>query len=744
MCPKPFQKQRGPVGEPEWRIEQEGFEPAREHELESIFTVGNGYLGVRGALDTPMPGSQGDLFIAGIYDQKQAGLPYSELEFLTPGRDDRPYSELVSFPFPFRIRLSVDGQALDLMHGPWRDHRRVLDLKKGMLYGRCAYEDDRRNRTLIKTLRCASMLDPHLLLQEIEVTCETFSANVELDMSIREPELKHNHPHLIQIETEKTDSSLELYLFETKASALKVCIASRTTMVGSGEEKNYWQAPGNIGAPLRFQRYVSVFTSRDNGDPLEMARRHALSKKWDDFSNDLSAAETYWSEFWQNSDVKVGNRPAVEQALRFNTYHLRIAADHDPKVSVGARTLSGRGYEGHIFWDTEIFMLPFYIHTCPSVARSLLLYRYNTLDGARKRAGELGYSGACYAWESTVTGEDVTPRQIVLKTTKKEIPILTGTEEVHITADVAYGVWQYWDATHDEEFMREAGVEILIETARFWASRCTEGPNYHHIRGVIGPDEYHYTVSDNAYTNWMAKFNLEKAVWAVEWMTALFPERWEALASRLRFDADETKTWDTLCQRLFLPQSNETGVIEQFEGFFDLDEQPLQKEERFKAPISRLFEADQINRLKLIKQADVLMLLYLFPDKFPRDVVAANYRYYEPITDHGSSLSPSIHAAIAWRLGLGDQAERYWRQSLWLDLSNVMGNSILGVHAACMGGTWQALVFGLLGTRFTDNGPVVDAAAVSSLPAKWKSVALKLAYRGQVYTLDIRKNPEDP
>lgn len=435
--------------------------------MESIFTVGNGYLGVRGALDTPMPGSQGDLFIAGVYDKKQASLPYSELEFLTPGRGDYPYSELVPFPFPFRIRLSVDGQPLDLMNGPWRGHCRVLDLGKGMLSGHCVYENKQGQRTRVETLRCASLADPHLLLQEIEVTCETYSGHVELSTSIRDPELEYNHPHLVQIEADTTESSLELHLFESKASALKICVASRATLVGSGKDSRSWQVRGVKGETLRFRRYVSVFTSRDGNDPLEQARTHALSRHWDDFANELAAVVTSWTELWRESDIRIEGSPAIEQALRFNAYHLRIAADHDPKVSIGARTLSGRAYEGHIFWDVEIFMLPFYIHTCPSVARSVLLYRYNTLDGARKRARELGYKGACYAWESTVTGEDVAPHKIVLKTTKKEIPIFTGTEQVHVAADVAYGVWRYWNATYDEDFMRDAGVEILAETARF-------------------------------------------------------------------------------------------------------------------------------------------------------------------------------------------------------------------------------------------------------------------------------------
>jgi trehalose/maltose hydrolase-like predicted phosphorylase len=285
--------------------------------------------------------------------------------------------------------------------------------------------------------------------------------------------------------------------------------------------------------------------------------------------------------------------------------------------------------------------------------------------------------------------------------------------------------------------MRDAGVEILAETARFWASRCRRGARHYHIRGVVGPDEYHHSVDDNAYTNWMARFNLERAVEAVAWMARELPQAWGALAERLALGPDEPRAWATVAAALFCPGPDARGVIEQFAGFFDLEDYPLPRTERFRAPISRLFDWDRINRLKLIKQADVLMLLHVFPDAFPRDIVAANYRYYEPITDHGSSLSPGIHAAVAARLGLAEDAERYWRESLTLDLSNTMANSGLGVHPACMGATWQALVFGFLGVRFTDTGPVPGTGA--HLPARWRHVALTLAWRGRAYPVRVER-----
>jgi trehalose/maltose hydrolase-like predicted phosphorylase len=518
-----------------------------------------------------------------------------------------------------------------------------------------------------------------------------------------------------------------------------MCLAARTTLAGSGKDAVRWQVVATIGETLTFRRYVVVYTSRDIADPRAAATGRVRALRWEDFEAMLAAHAARWDGIWERADVRIAGSPATAQALRFNTYHLVSAGDHDPRVSVGARALTGRAYEGHVFWDVEIFKLAFYLHTCPEVARCLLLYRHHTLDGARRRARELGYGGACYAWESTVTGDDVTPTTIRLKTTGKDIPIFTGTQQIHVTAGVAHGVWRYWEATRDRDFMRDAGVEILTETARFWASRGMRGPRHYHLRGVVGPDEYHHSVNDNAYTNWMARFNLERAVEAAAWLQREFPHAWAALADRLALATDEPRAWAAMARDLYCPGPNAQGVIEQFEGFFDLEDYPLPREERFKAPISRLFDWDRINRLKLIKQADVLMLLHLFPEAFPREVVAANYHYYEPITDHGSSLSPGIHAAVAARLGLREDAERYWRESLWLDLSDVMTNSALGVHPACMGATWQALVFGFLGVGFTDTGPVADPGAGARLPAKWRAVSLALTWRGRVHRVEVAR-----
>lgn len=721
-----------------WRVEQEGFDPALEHAMESLYTVGNGYLGVRGALDMPLPGSQGDLFIAGIYDRKQSSLPYSELEFLTENRND-PFGEIVSLPFPFRVGISVDGKPLEMTQSHWHGHRRTLDLRRGVFSARYRFEDERGGAFTVETWRCASLSQPHLLLQEVRITCETHDATVELDASASDKDLALVHPHLRPCSVQAMPG-LDVRAYDTQASGFRIALATRVCLNTEPGEGVFWQVAGKRGVPICMRRYVCVFTSRDAADPVAAAVSAVRAERWETFSAALEAHHAKWAEFWRVADVRTENAAAAAQALRFNAYHLRIGADHDPGVSVGARTLSGRAYEGHVFWDVEIFMLPYFMHTSPDIARSLLLYRHRTLEGARRRARELGYRGACYAWESTVTGADTTPQSIILKTTGRKIPIYTGFEQIHVTADVAHGVWRYFQATGDEAFLREAGVEILLDTARFWASRCVRGADSaYHIRGVTGPDEYHHSVDDNAYTNWMARLNLQHAVWAARWLAKRFPDECESLCAQLALEQAEIETWDEIARALHFPEPNKDGVIEQFAGFFDLHPSLPAESERFRPPLERLFAAEQINASQLIKQADVLMLFFLFPDAFPPALLETNYAYYEPRTDHGSSLSPPVHAALAARLGRREEAWRYLRRALWLDLENAMGNSTLGVHPACMAGAWQALVFGILGVRFSEEGPSVEPDAPQRLPAGWQAIELTLAHRVRTHLLRVAK-----
>ncbi|MGH7105216.1 MAG: HAD-IA family hydrolase, partial [Acetobacteraceae bacterium] len=608
-----------------WRILQEGFDPGREGDMESLFTIGNGYLGVRGALDTPLPGALDDMFVAGIYDRAQPLLPYPEPQLLTEG--DRPHEELVSLPFPFRVGLTIGGVSQESGTGLRSTHCRTLDMQSGILASELHFELD-GSRNALSTRRFASLVDLHLLLQEVTVELENHSAMVELDATLAPRDVARRFPHLEPLDELPRNAAFEVLHFQTKAAREEVVIAARTTLRGSGTDNLRWRVPGAIGTRLVFQRFVVVYTSRDASHPTEAALTHLLALEWSEFDSYAALHCARWRQFWQGADIRIADQPQVEQALRFNAYHLRSAADHDPRVSIGARTLSGRGYQGHVFWDVEMFMLPFFLHTQPDIARQLLLYRYHTLEGARQRARELGFRGACYAWESTVTGEDVTPRAVRLKTTGQQVPIYTGSQQIHITADVAHAVCRYREATGDDEFLRDFGVEMLAETARFWASRCTREGDSYHLRGVMGPDEYHWDVSDNAYTNRLARFNLEQAALATDWLRHHGSRQWQQLSERIALGPEEPRDWRLIAGALYRPSPRSDCLIEQFAGFFDLDPYLQPDGKPAQPPANKLLDAQRINGLQLLKQADVLMLLYLFPEEFPPEVVLANYRYY--------------------------------------------------------------------------------------------------------------------
>ena len=680
-----------------WHIEQQGFDAARERQMESLFAIGNGALGVRAALDAPLGASQPDLLVAGVYDRKAAALPYSELEFMAPERDADLDAELVPLPFPFGVRASIADEPLDFAGERWRSLVRRLDLRAATLELEAEFETAAGQRTVVRSMRLAALHDPRLLVQRVEAEARNHWAEVKLEPWLVPPDLAA-WPHL-EILSQGHDGEFAHVCWRTRGSGIRIAVVARSWPHASG-----------------LNRLIAVVTSRDEADPLASARALLESLGTEGLDATIVAHREAWERWWSQADIRVHGKPAVEQALRFGAYHMRLPAPLDPRVSIGARSLTGRAYEGHVFWDAEVFLSPFLLHTQPGLARNLLCYRDRTLAGARRRARALGHAGACFAWESTVTGDDVTPPIIVLKSSGKRVPIFTGSQQLHVTAGVALAVWRYWQATEDRDFISGPGARLLFETARFWASRVERGPRGLHLRKVVGPDEYHHGVDDNAYTNWMVRFNLERAAWVAQAFGGAPP--------------GEAQTWSGVARELYVPQPRADGVIEQFAGFFDLLDHPLQSEDRFRAPLRRLFDWETVNRMQLIKQADVLMLPWLFPEAFDDAVVLANYRYYEPRTDHGSSLSPGVHAAIAARLGLMDEASRYWERSLWLDLSDSMDNSSLGVHVAAMGASWQALVFGFLGMKFADSAPVPRARAAQRLPAGWQSVELSLAWRG--------------
>jgi len=423
---------------------------------------------------------------------------------------------------------------------------------------------------------------------------------------------------------------------------------------------------------------------------------------------------------------------------------LVCAPDTDDRLSIGAKGLHGEGYRGHVFWDTEAFVHPFFCAAFPDTAQNLLMYRYHTLPGARRKAAERGYRGAMFAWESADSGDETTPAWTKPDAaTGRRIRIWCGDTEDHITADVAHAVWSYWQWTGNDGFFRDYGAEIVIEAGRFWASRAAwneEMRRYDYLR-VIGPDEYHENVDNNAFTNYMAKWTIDAALSASEWLATNHPSTWKELSDRLGLTLGEQDEMRRVAQAVYLPQPDpDTKVIEQFDGFSDLEDITGSIRDLISAgrAADMALIQDLARHRRILKQADVVMLAKLMPNLFGADVWMANYDYYSARTAHGSSLSPSAHALTAARLGRVDQAYQHFRRSLALDLCDSMGNLGDGIHMANLGGIWQAAVFGFAGVRL-DPQAEHGIRIAPALPDAWDRLETSIVVRGRRVSLAVTR-----
>jgi len=733
------------ISERPWLLVEEGFTLAREHEVESLFAIANGYIGNRGSLAEGSPLSAPATFLAGVFEHsnKPGSIP-----------------QLMILPDWTGVRVWIDDQPLSMREGEILEHRRILDFARGILWRKWRHRDKDGRITRLLAFRLASLADRHLLLQSVIVCAENYSATLRFESSIELPasllavpsagwkaRRSAERPNVLPLALKTPGRDVEI-AFGAGSQLLtsNTNVGERQVEMDERRIVERFQLRVGVGTECHLYRVVSIYSSRDTQEPLDAAVAHVNRVLPNNIFPAVSAHESAWKSRWERSDIQVEGDEGLQTSLRFAAYHLISAANpEDPRVSVAARALTGEAYKGHVFWDTEIYMVPFYTYTDPPSARALLTYRYHTLDAARAKAQQKGFRGAMYPWESADTGEETTPRAVITPN-GEVISVLNGDLEIHITADVAYAVWQYWQATGDDNFFAEFGAEIVLETARFWASRGTmESDGKYHIRRVIGPDEYHDNVDDNAFTNLMAAWNLRHGVESADWLQQNRADRWRELQSRLGLGRDELANWLKLADATFTIFDPNTRLYEQFAGYYLKEPIDLKKFEPRTAAMDVILGHQRINETNVVKQADVVMALYLLWSQFPDDVRQANFRYYEPRTGHGSSLSPSMHALVAARLGEKTLAGQYLKQAAEIDLGNNMGNAAGGVHAAAIGGLWQAMVFGFAGFETLSDGVsftpcLLDSWQRLSLPLQWRGRQLYVSLRHQDIQVSVSGN----
>jgi trehalose/maltose hydrolase-like predicted phosphorylase len=728
-------------GDGRWLLAVDGWAPEREPGIEGALALVNGYLGTRAAVEEGSGVSAPATLLNGVFD----ATPMAAAEAAaTPERPlaVAPTTELVVAPDWSRLRLVAGGAPLTLETAEVLGHRRVLDLRRGVLLREWRLRTGGRT-TRLRSLRFASLDDRHVLGQALELVAEDWSGPVTVEAVVDGDVTNENGVrHLVGHRTRRVDDGL---LLETRTAdqGVAVCLAASTTLTaddggqvpagdGPGERAlvrrhRFEAAPGRA---WRLHKLVTVFTGRDDPDPAARAAERLRQVTAAGLPAVLERSAAAWAGRWAAADVEIGGDGELQRDVRFALYHLIGSANPDDRrAAPGARSLTGEKYKGHVFWDTDTFVLPFFVHTHPPTARAMLAYRHHTLPAARSIAAATGWRGAAYAWESADSGQDVTPAWYITSAGERR-PILTGEQEHHLGADIGFAAWQYWTATGDEAFLLDEGAEMLLELARFWASRAKPGADGRwHVRGVIGPDEYHEDVDDNAYTNQLAAWLLGQAGELAAWLAERHPGRWRSLRAALGLEDGELDDWRTVADGLVDGQDPETGLIEQHRGFHQLEEVDLAAMRSPTASGEVALGWSRLARLKVIKQADVVLLLALLGERFPRAVQEANYRYYEPLTVHDSSLSPAVYALVAARLGDLGTAERYLRRATRLDLDFDQGVTAAGgVHIAALGGLWQALVLGFGG--MTVDGEELRFAP--HVPVSWGSLRFRVHWRGDL------------
>ena len=736
---------------PEWLIEEPGFKPEKINFYETIFTVGNGYQGTRAALEEGFAGGLPGTYLAGVYDHH-----------------DSTVVDLVSAPDWLPVRVYVDGEILSLNTCKVLEYRRTLDIKQGLLYRSTVFEDKAGRRTRYESVRFASYANQHLAAMRVVVTPENYDAELVIESGIegtrrnldRLPQYVGSprfpietkwekwakSKHLQETANETSDNAVYLQmrtldrdhqLGYAASAELSGSKATRKTVSAYEQVKEVFHFQAKQGESYQLDKLVAIGTSRDLAK-AEL-KSHCLSwlsdAKQAGLDQLLEANKVFWQGKWQDSDCQIHGDERSQQALRFNIYHILIAAnENDPKANIGAKSLSGEGYKGHVFWDSEIFLLPFFIYTQPETAKALLLYRYHCLGGAQKNAADNGCVGAQYPWESADTGEEVTPKW----TADGKNRFWTGEEEIHITSDVAYGVLTYLNATNDWAFFLEYGAEILFNTARFWTSKLeysAEADRYE-LKSVIGPDEFHEHVDNNVYTNWLAQWNLNKAAELYEYIGGKYPQEQAKIKNLMQLADDEIVVWRDKAKKIYIPIDWDKKLIEQYEGYFQCKNVPISEwDENHMPKYPKGYDHFNTQETMLIKQPDVVMLMYVLPDEFDDEIKRINYEFYEERTLHKSSLSPSIHSIMGIEVGDTSRAQQYFERSAFVDLINNQGNTEMGMHIASAGGTWMCAVFGFGGFRVKNE----TLTFKPWLPENWTGINFKLYWRGDQLEVSLKK-----
>ena len=705
-----------------WVIEIRGADPKKIGLHETILALSNGHLGLRGSFEQGEPRHQPGVLVNGFHETWAISYAEAAYGYATTGQT------LLFAPDASGVSIHVDGRPLELASA---DLTRRLDLRTGIVTTAAVWQDLDAEWSRLVSLTRRDLLAIRLRLEGNDAPAASVVSGWRnrQDTDYLTPSESDSDPRrgrsfgrrVLDAGPMKIEGSSLAMVFRTARSGMDLALALDHLGVGvASDTVSSDEVEFTLEGPT-IQKRAAYLLSPDEALAEEELRSAP------DFSGLAGEQEATLAEFWSHASVEIATDPSLQQAINWNLFQLHQASAQLFGKGIPAKGLTGPAYEGHYFWDMDVFVLPFLAHHSPRAAAEIIRFRHSLLPAARLRARQLDHEGALYPWR-TINGEEASAYYEA------------GTAQYHIDAAVVYGIYSYLMATGDEDILWDCGVEIAVETARFWEDlgffeKMDHSADSFHIHMCTGPDEYSALVDDNAYTNYMARFNLSLAAdWAGR-MAREHPDRYQTLVERIGLEESELVAWDKAAAAMELPIDPILGITPQDARF--LEREPWDWDTPAdKYPLLMNFHPLVIYRHQVLKQADVVMAMFLLPEFFSDELTRANFDYYDPITTGDSSLSYPVQAAVAARIGRSDLALDYFRNAAFLDLANLAGNTSDGVHMATAGGVWQALVSGFGGFTWRAGQPHLSP----NLPVEWESLDFSVSIKGSRLRVEVKKD----
>ncbi|SKA90643.1 maltose phosphorylase [Caloramator quimbayensis] len=725
----------------EWNVIEEGFNPDKNRLTESVMSLGNGYMGIRGNFTEYYSGdSLKGTYIAGVYYPDKTRVGWWKIGY------PEYFAKVLNAPDFTTIDVYIEDERLDLAKVKFKKFKRTLNMKTGCLNIEFTICDGKNRETEIKTKKFISMAKGEVAAISYSITPLNYDGKIELiplidgDVSNEDS----NYGEKFWDEVEKNVDGLYGYItMKTKKLDFFVCTSMKYDVYCSGNKNkteiepivkekyvgSKYKTYCNIGETITLYKYAAVTSNRyyKNEELVSKGKEileEAFLKGFDNLFEEHSKALEHQ---WKESDIVIDGDVESQQAIRFNIFHLNQTYNgKDPRLNIGPKGFTGEKYGGSTYWDTEAFCFPFYLSTHDkSVARNLLIYRYNHLEKAKENAKKLGLKGALYPMV-TMNGEECH--------NEWEITF----EEIHRNAAISYAIYSYVRYTGDEEYLSDYGFEVLVEISRFWESRVNYNPlkDKYMILGVTGPNEYENNVNNNWYTNTMAAWNLSYTLKVCEILKKKYPEKYKVLKEKLKLQDIEFEKWQDIINKMYYPYVESLKIFEQQDGYMDKEQKLVSELSKDDLPLNQNWSWDRILRSCFIKQADVIQGIYFLNERYDLDTIKRNFDFYEPRTVHESSLSACIYSIIASQIGYQNKAYELFLRSSRLDLDNYNNDTNDGLHITSMAGTWMTITQGFGGMKVIND----MLCFKPYVPSKWKSYSFKILFREHLLKIDVKKD----